>query len=58
VSTRGESNATRTHLSLNKDASLPRSVEWAGNIVCRPIFGASTLVFKDRTERQALPDRT
>src|SRR6201987_995591 len=31
-------NATRTHLSLNKDAPVPRSVEWAGNIV-RPILG-------------------
>ena len=32
-------NATRTHLSLNKDAPVPRGVEWAGNIVCRPILG-------------------
>jgi transposase InsO family protein len=32
-------NATRTHLSLNKDAPFPRGVEWAGNIVCRPILG-------------------
>jgi transposase InsO family protein len=32
-------NATRTHLSLNKDAPIPRGVEWAGNVVCRPIFG-------------------
>src|ERR1700758_3121254 len=32
-------NATRTHLSLNKDAPVPRSVEWAGKIVCRPILG-------------------
>src|SRR5215471_8387013 len=30
-------NATRTHLSLNKDAPVPRGVEWA--IVCRPILG-------------------
>jgi hypothetical protein len=28
-------NATRTHLSLNKDAPFPGGVEWAGNIVCR-----------------------
>src|SRR6516162_5503193 len=32
-------NATRTHVSLNKDAQVPRGVEWAGNIVCRPILG-------------------
>jgi transposase InsO family protein len=32
-------NATRTHLSLNKDASIPRGVERAGNVVCRPILG-------------------
>ena len=31
-------NATRTHLSLNKDAPVPRGVECAGNIVCRPIL--------------------
>jgi transposase InsO family protein len=32
-------NATRTHLSLNKDAPVHRGVEWAGNVVCRPILG-------------------
>jgi hypothetical protein len=32
-------NGSRTHLSLNKDAPIHRGVEWAGNIVCRPIFG-------------------
>ena len=32
-------NATRTHLSLSKDAPVPRTVEWAGNIICRPILG-------------------
>src|SRR6202008_1904272 len=32
-------NATRTHLSLNKDALVPRGVERVGNIVCRPILG-------------------
>jgi transposase InsO family protein len=32
-------NATRIHLSLNKDAPVRRGVEWAGNIVCRPILG-------------------
>src|SRR6476659_2385884 len=32
-------NATRTHLSVNKDAPVHRCVEWAGNVVCRPILG-------------------
>src|SRR5882672_173389 len=32
-------NATRTHLSLNKDAPVHRGVEWAGNVVCRPSLG-------------------
>jgi hypothetical protein len=32
-------NAARTHLSLNKDAPVPRGAERAGNIVCRPILG-------------------
>src|SRR5262245_38771788 len=32
-------NATRTHLALDKDAPVSRGVEWAGNIVCRPILG-------------------
>jgi len=32
-------NATRTHLSLNKDAPVHRGVEWAGNVVRRPILG-------------------
>lgn len=32
-------NTTRTHLSLNKDAPVPRGVEWAVNIVCRPMLG-------------------
>jgi transposase InsO family protein len=32
-------NTTRTHLSLNKDAPVPRGVEWAGKIACRPILG-------------------
>src|ERR1700738_2218113 len=35
----GYYNGTRTHLSLNKDAPISRGVEWAGNIVCRPILG-------------------
>jgi hypothetical protein len=26
-------------LSLNKDAPVPRGVEWDGNLVCRPILG-------------------
>jgi hypothetical protein len=32
-------NATRTHLSLNKDAPTHRGVEWAGSVICRPILG-------------------
>jgi transposase InsO family protein len=32
-------NATRPHLSLYKDAPVHRGVEWAGNVVCRPILG-------------------
>jgi hypothetical protein len=32
-------NATRTHLSLKKDAPVHRGVERAGNVVCRPILG-------------------
>jgi hypothetical protein len=30
---------TRTHLSLEKDAPVSRSVERAGHILCRPILG-------------------
>ncbi len=29
----------RTHLSLNKDSPIPRAVQAAGRIVCRPILG-------------------
>jgi hypothetical protein len=32
-------NDARTHLSLNKDAPVPRAVETAGHIVCQPILG-------------------
>ncbi|MGZ3360673.1 MAG: integrase core domain-containing protein [Xanthobacteraceae bacterium] len=32
-------NATRTHLSLNKDAPMSRAAETAGRILCRPILG-------------------
>jgi transposase InsO family protein len=32
-------NEVRTHLSLNKDAPVSRSVQRAGHIVCRPILG-------------------
>jgi hypothetical protein len=28
----------RTHLSLDKDAPIPRTAETAGRIVCRPIW--------------------
>jgi hypothetical protein len=36
-------NATRTHLSLNKDAPFPRGAECTGNIVCRPILVDCTI---------------
>src|ERR1700728_1825585 len=32
-------NATRTHLSLNKDAPISRAAEAVGRILCRPILG-------------------
>jgi transposase InsO family protein len=32
-------NEARTHLSLDKDAPVPRSVERAGHILCRPVLG-------------------
>jgi transposase InsO family protein len=32
-------NETRTHLALNKDAPLSRTVKRAGRILCRPILG-------------------
>lgn len=32
-------NETRTHLSLNKDAPIRRTVEAAGRILCLPILG-------------------
>src|SRR6202048_5227590 len=32
-------NETRTHLSLDKDSPLSRTVERAGHILCRPILG-------------------
>ncbi len=32
-------NETRTHLALNKDAPLPRTVKRAGRILCRPPIG-------------------
>jgi hypothetical protein len=32
-------NATRAHLSLNKDAPMSRSAETAGRIICHPILG-------------------
>jgi hypothetical protein len=37
-------NATRTHLSLNKDAPVPRGVEWDGNIVCPPDPGVDCTI--------------
>jgi transposase InsO family protein len=32
-------NEMRTHLSIDKDAPVPRRVERAGHILCRPILG-------------------
>jgi transposase InsO family protein len=32
-------NETRTHLALDKDASLSRTVKRAGRILCRPVLG-------------------
>jgi hypothetical protein len=31
-------NASRTHLSLNKDAPMSRAAETAGRIICHPIL--------------------
>jgi transposase InsO family protein len=32
-------NEIRTHLSLNKDAPVPRANEAVGDILCQPILG-------------------
>ena len=32
-------NETRTHLALDKDAPLSRTVKRAGRILCRPVLG-------------------
>ena len=32
-------NYARTHLSLNKDAPVPRAADTAGRIICQPILG-------------------
>ena len=32
-------NETRTHLALEKDAPLSRTVKRAGRILCRPVLG-------------------
>src|SRR3979409_1190106 len=32
-------NEVRTHLSMEKDAPVPRAVERAGHINCRPVLG-------------------
>ena len=32
-------NETRTHLALDKDARLSRTVMRAGRILCRPVLG-------------------
>ena len=38
----GYYNETRTHLALDKDAPLSRTVKRAGRILCRPILGDCT----------------
>jgi hypothetical protein len=40
-------NTARTHLSLNKDAPVPRGVEWVGNIVCRLIRRTAPSIWPD-----------
>jgi hypothetical protein len=35
----GYYNETRTHLALDEDAPLSRTVKRAGRILCRPILG-------------------
>jgi transposase InsO family protein len=32
-------NEVRTHLSLNKDAPVPRAIEAVGDILCLPVLG-------------------
>ncbi len=32
-------NEVRTHLSLDKDTSVPRAVGTVGHILCRPVLG-------------------
>ena len=32
-------NEIRTHLSLEKDALVPRAIEVVGHILCRPVLG-------------------
>src|SRR6266545_633391 len=32
-------NEARTHLSLNKDAPVPRAIEAVGNIIAKPLLG-------------------
>ena len=32
-------NEVRTHLSLEKDAPVSRTIERAGHILCRPVLG-------------------
>jgi transposase InsO family protein len=44
-------NATRTHLSLNKDAPVPRGVEWDGNIVCARFWVDCTINMAGRDLR-------
>jgi hypothetical protein len=39
----GYYNATRTHLSLNKDPPMLRAAETAGRILCHPILADCTI---------------
>jgi transposase InsO family protein len=48
-------NEARTHLSLNKDAPIPRAVQAAGRILCRPILGGLHHQYGRPDFRQAQP---
>jgi hypothetical protein len=57
-------NEVRTHLSLNKDAPAPRSIQRAGYILCRPILGGlqiappvcADLIYDRHTLRDVIED--
>src|SRR6185295_3702384 len=46
-------NEVRTHLSLNKYAPVPRAVELAGHILCRPVLGGLHHTMSEVDLRQA-----